>query len=76
MGHVTLYTPRAASLSAGIVCFDVHGLSPQEVVGRLAHRRIVATVTPYRTSYARLSAGILNTEADVDRALDAVRALA
>ncbi len=76
MDHVTLYTPRSASLSAGIVCFDVRGLEPAEVVDRLASRRIVATVTPYRTSYARLSAGILNSEADVDAALRAVRALA
>lgn len=75
MEHVTLYTPRSRRLSAGIVCFDVRGLTPDGVVDRLAQRRIVATVTPYRTSYARLGASVFNTEADVDAALRAVREL-
>jgi isopenicillin-N epimerase len=53
----------------------VRGLSPQQVVDRLAARRIVATVTPYTTSYARLAPGLLNTERDVDAALAAIREL-
>jgi len=72
---VTLYTPRLPALSAGLVCFDVRGLSAQEVVDRLAARRIVATVTPYANSYARLAPGLLNTEKDVDAALAAIRGL-
>jgi selenocysteine lyase/cysteine desulfurase len=72
---VTLYTPRSPSLSAGLTCFDVRGLSAEEVVDRLAARRIVATVTPYATSYARLAPGLLNTEKDVDAALAAIRGL-
>jgi selenocysteine lyase/cysteine desulfurase len=75
MRHVTLHTPRSASLSAGITCFEVRGLSPEQVVERLAARRIVATVTPYTPSYARLGPSILNTHADVEHALRAVAAL-
>jgi selenocysteine lyase/cysteine desulfurase len=76
MGHVTLYTPRAEALSAGLVCFDVSGLAPAAVVERLAARRVVATVTPYATSYARLAPGLLNSPEDVDTALEAIRGLA
>jgi selenocysteine lyase/cysteine desulfurase len=74
--RVRLYTPRSDELSAGIVCFDVGGLSPGVVVDRLASRRIVATLTPYAQTYARLAPGLLNTPADVDRALAAIRAIA
>jgi selenocysteine lyase/cysteine desulfurase len=73
--RVTVFTPRAPSASAGIVCFAVDDLGPQEVVDRLAERRIVATVSPYATAYARLAPGLLNTEAHVDAAVRAVAAL-
>jgi selenocysteine lyase/cysteine desulfurase len=62
-------------ISAGIVCFDVAGRSPFEVVDRLYERRIVATVTPYATRHVRLSPSIRNSEADVDAALDALASL-
>jgi isopenicillin-N epimerase len=75
MPHVSLHTPRAQGLSAGLVCFDVDRLSPEAVVAALRRRRIVATVTPYSPSYARVGAGIPNTPAEVRRALDAIRAL-
>jgi isopenicillin-N epimerase len=74
--HVTLYTPRAEGLSAGLVCFDVSGLDPAAVVERLAARRVVATVTPYATSYARLAPGLLNSPEDVNATLGAIRGLA
>src|SRR5262249_51520403 len=32
MDHITLHTPVAENLSAGIVCFEVAGLSPEQVV--------------------------------------------
>jgi selenocysteine lyase/cysteine desulfurase len=75
MPHVKLYTPRAERLSAGIVCFDVQGLSPPELVERLRQKRIIATVTPYVPSYARVSPSILNTPAEIDRTLNALRTL-
>jgi selenocysteine lyase/cysteine desulfurase len=76
MRHVTLYTPRADALSAGLVCFDVKGVPPEQVVGHLAARGIVATVTPYTPSYARVSPSILNTPAEIDRTLRAISVLA
>lgn len=75
MSHVKLYTPRAELLSAGIVCFDVQGLRPREVVERLRTKRIIATVTPYDPSYARVSPSIVNTPGEIDRALNAIRSL-
>jgi selenocysteine lyase/cysteine desulfurase len=72
---VTLHTPPADALSAGIVCFEVARLSPDAVVAALARRRIVATVTPYSPPYARLAPAVFNTAAEIDRALAAVRAL-
>ena len=74
--RVRVLTPTADELSAGIVCFEVAGLSPGGVVDRLDARRIVATLTPSTPSYARLAPGLLNTPADVDRAVAAVRAIA
>jgi isopenicillin-N epimerase len=76
MPHVTLHTPRSASLSSGIICFDARGHSPAQTVARLRERRIVASRTPYATSYARLTPGLLNTPDEVEATLAAIRALA
>jgi selenocysteine lyase/cysteine desulfurase len=76
MRHIKLYTPRDESLSAGMACFDVNGMRPQEVVNRLLAQKIVASTTPYRDSYARLACGIPNTPQEVEKTLRAVRALA
>lgn len=69
---VTLHTPLDDRWSAGIVSFDVEGLDPRAVVERLLERRVIASVTPYQVPSARLSAGIMNTEDEVDRAVEAV----
>ena len=76
MPHVRLHTPLDERLSAGLVCFEVAGLTPPAVVERLRERRIVATVTPYATQYARLAPGLLNTPSEVETALSEIRALA
>ncbi len=56
MQHVTLYTPRSADLSSGIVCFDVKGMTQQQVVTRLGKQhQILASTTPYAVSYARVA---------------------
>jgi selenocysteine lyase/cysteine desulfurase len=75
MPHVTLRTPRDAAVSAGLVCFDVRGLAPRQVVARLRERAIIATVTPYSPQYARLAPGLLNTPVEIDAALAAIRSL-
>jgi selenocysteine lyase/cysteine desulfurase len=76
MKHVVLHTPRSDEASAGIITFDVNGMSPEEVVKRLEAKKIVASTTPYTTSYARLAPGLLNNPEEVDAALKAVRSLA
>jgi isopenicillin-N epimerase len=73
---VTLHTPKDPAISAGINCFEVAGFTPQQVVAKLLDRRIVASTSPYKVTYPRLSAGIMNTPEEIDRALAAVRALA
>lgn len=75
MRHVRLRTPRSAALTAGLVCFDVEGMKPEDVVRRLRERRIIASTTPYGVSYARLAPGIVNSPQDVEAALRAVRQL-
>lgn len=76
MGHVTLHTPLPAQLSAGIVCCEVRGRTPREVVDRLKSQRIIASATPYRHSTVRFSAGIVNSPEDIEKTLRAMAALA
>jgi selenocysteine lyase/cysteine desulfurase len=75
MPHITLHTPMSEALSAGIVCFDVAGFTPHQVVERLRQRGIIGSVTPYATSYARLAPGLLNTENEIEQTLAALRDL-
>lgn len=70
--HVTLHTPISSQLSSGINCFEVEGLSPTEVVERLYRKNIVASTSPYRVSYARLTPCLINTEDEVDACIEAV----
>jgi selenocysteine lyase/cysteine desulfurase len=76
MSGIQLYTPRNESLSAGMVCFDVKGTKPETVVERLLAKRIVASTTPYRVSYARLACSIVNTPHEIETVLRAIRELA
>jgi len=73
---VKVHTPRAAALSAGLVAFEIDGMGPTDIVKQLLARRIVASTSPYAISYARLAPSLVNTPAEVDEALRAVRALA
>jgi len=76
MPHVRLVTPADPRLSAGIVSFDVAGLSPQAAVQRLRTWRVIGSDAPYSPSHVRLTPSIRNTPQDVDFALQAVAALA
>jgi selenocysteine lyase/cysteine desulfurase len=76
MKHVTSHTPMSDELSAGIVCFDVKGMAPAEVVERLLAKKIIASESPYTPSCPRLSASLWNTEAEIDNALGAVAEMA
>ncbi|WP_437611133.1 aminotransferase class V-fold PLP-dependent enzyme [Sorangium sp. So ce834] len=76
MRHVTLHTPLDDALSAGLVCFEVAGMTPAAVVRRLRERKIIASTSPYGISYARVAPSLLNTEANVEAVLREIRALA
>jgi isopenicillin-N epimerase len=76
MKHVRLRTPMSHELSAGIVCFEVDGMSTHEAIERLRERRFVGSVAPYASRYARLTPGIVNSEREVDRVLLEIRAMA
>jgi selenocysteine lyase/cysteine desulfurase len=73
---VSLVTPRAPELSSGLVCADVAGVEPREVVERLATARISASVTPYAERHVRLGCGVAVDEADVDAAVAALAKIA
>jgi selenocysteine lyase/cysteine desulfurase len=70
---VRLRTPRGEALSAGLVCAEIAGGDPGEVVDELRERhRVIASVTPYRTRYVRFGPSVANTADDVDKAIEAV----
>ncbi len=76
MKHVDLHTPRSAKLSSGLVCFDVNGMEPEQVVEKLLGKKIIASVTPYGAAYARLAPSLVNNEAEIETTLRAIRELA
>jgi len=76
MKHVVLHTPLSPAASAGIVCFEVKGMESILVVQRLHQKKIVASITPYATLYARLAPSLLTSPEDVDETLRAVSELA
>ncbi|KPB50800.1 Aminotransferase, s V super protein [Pseudomonas coronafaciens pv. zizaniae] len=71
--NVHLHTPRSAQFSAGIVCCDVKGWTPRDVVAKLKAQKIIASATPYRHSTVRFSAGIINTPEDIEKTLKVMR---
>lgn len=75
MPHITLHTPMSQDLSAGIVCFDVAGMTPRQVIERLRQKKIIGSVTPYATQYARLAPSLLTSSKDIERTLQEIRRL-
>jgi selenocysteine lyase/cysteine desulfurase len=73
ISHIKLLTPTDPSISAGINCFDVDGLNPDDVVKKLYEKYgIIASAAPYKRACVRLTPSIVNSEADVDRCLRAL----
>jgi hypothetical protein len=58
-----------------VVCCAVGAVNPGAAVTRLREQGVIASTTPYDPSYLRFGASIVTGEADVDRALAAVRGL-
>jgi selenocysteine lyase/cysteine desulfurase len=75
MSQVTLHTPVSQDLSAGIVCFEVAGMTPRQIVEKLRQRKIVGSVTPYATQYARLAPSLLNSPQEIENTLGEIRNL-
>jgi isopenicillin-N epimerase len=73
---LTVLTPRDPALSAGIICFEIDGRSPHEIVEKLHARKVVASTSPYKLTRARLAPSLVNDEREVDAAVKAVRELA
>ena len=65
----------ATAYSSGLVCFDVAGMKPDEVVKRMHEKGIIMSSTPYRQSYARFAPSLLNNEAEIDLALAEIHAM-
>lgn len=53
-----------------MICFDVDGHDPAEIVAELERRHVMAGQTPYRSSAIRFAPGVLNSAADIDRAVE------
>ena len=75
MPHITLHTPMSQDLSAGIVCFEVAGMTPRQVIERLRQRNIIGSTTPYATQYARLAPSLINSSEDIELTLKEIAKL-
>ena len=73
---VHLYTPQSSELSSGLVCFDVDGVQPMDVVRYMYGQGVVMTTTPYHQSYARFATSLLNTEQELEHTIAALERLA
>ena len=72
MKHIKLHTPVNVQLSAGINCFEVEGIKPDDVVKKLLEKNIIASSSPYKTSYVRLTPSMVNSEEEVMTSLKAL----
>lgn len=76
MDDVELLTPIDPTLSAGINCFTVGNLDTNEVVKKFHDNNVIASASPYRVSYPRLTPCVINTEAEVDQSLSVLQTIA
>ncbi|MEV5502614.1 hypothetical protein AB0M50_45155 [Nonomuraea fuscirosea] len=75
ISHVTLATPQAPELSAGLVCCAITGMQPLQAVERLRAKKVLTSVTPYSHSLLRFGTSIVTTPEQVDLAIKAVEEL-
>jgi len=74
--RVHVITPSDAGLSAGIVCFEIDGMDAETTGKKLLERGIIASASPYLPSYARVAPSLVNTPAEVDEVLRAIKEIA
>jgi isopenicillin-N epimerase len=72
---VDLHTPLDDDLSSGITCFEMDGYSSEELVEACLKKNLIITSAPYKTSFARMTPGIINTEDEIYAAIDILRNL-
>ena len=72
MSHVKLHTPMDDELSSGIVSFEVDGYTTEEAVDYLVKKKLIVTSSPYHVSHVRMTPGIINTEEEINEALNMV----
>lgn len=70
--HIKLQTPMSTTVSSGINSFEVTGMKPKAAVEKLHKMNIIASTTPYKTVYARLTPCIINTEEEVKACIEAL----
>lgn len=75
MKHVKLHTPMSPGVSSGIVCFEVDGMTTSQAIARLLDKKIIGSVAPYTSHYARLAPSLLTDEHDVEAALTELQTL-
>lgn len=75
MPHITLHTPISQDLSSGIVCFEVAGMAPRQVIERLRQKKIIGSTTPYATQYARLAPSLLTSSEEIEQTLREIQTL-
>ncbi|MBW4720516.1 aminotransferase class V-fold PLP-dependent enzyme [Saccharothrix obliqua] len=75
--RVRVHTPLAPELSAGITCFTVDGFTNQEVIDHAAHHHVRLSESTYSNTppFVRIGTGVMNTPAEVDRALEVIAGL-
>jgi selenocysteine lyase/cysteine desulfurase len=69
---VTLVTPMDQAMSSGIICFDVDGAAPPDVLGTLASAGVDASITPYREEHVRVGPSIVTSPEECDTLLQAL----
>jgi selenocysteine lyase/cysteine desulfurase len=72
---VTVHTPRDPEISGGLSCFEVQGIKPDHVAELLNAKNIRTNSSPYKVSYARVGAGIMNFPDEIDTVLREIRAV-
>ena len=76
MKKVKILTPIDPALSSGINCFEVEGMTPEQVRVKLLEKKILASTTPYKEVHARLTPSVINTEEEVQTCLSALKEIA